>query len=65
MKLSVHYWSVETVTSAFEEAGFAGIRRVRPELSGQGRARYGSEYWEEFLRCPPAIFLECTPGSRE
>ena len=39
---------------AFEEAGFTGIRRVRPELSEQGRARYGSEYWEKLLRCPPA-----------
>lgn len=60
MKLSAHYWDADTVASAFEEAGFAGIRKVRPELSEQGRTRYGSEYWEEFFRCPPAIFLECT-----
>lgn len=59
MSLSAHYWNIETVESAFEEAGFTGIRRVRPELSEQGRSRYGSEYWEDFLRCPPSIFLEC------
>lgn len=58
MTLSAHYWSVDTVASALEEAGFTGIRKVRPELSEQGRTRYGGEYWEEFLRHPPAIFLE-------
>jgi toxoflavin synthase len=57
-KLSGHHWSVDTVASAFEEAGFTGMRRIRPELSELGRARYGSEYWENFLRCPPSIFLE-------
>jgi toxoflavin synthase len=64
MELSAHYWNLETVVSAFEEAGFTGVRGVRPELSEQGRARYGSEYWEEFLRCPPSIFLECTAPSQ-
>lgn len=59
MTLSAHYWNIETVVSPFEEAGFTAIRKVRPELSEQGRARYGDEYWEAFLRCPPAIFLEC------
>jgi ubiquinone/menaquinone biosynthesis C-methylase UbiE len=64
MQLSAHYWDFETVASAFEEAGFAAVRKVRPELSEQGRARYGSEYWEEFLRYPPAIFLEGTAPRR-
>lgn len=57
-KLSGHHWNVDTIASAFEEAGFTGMRRVRPELSEQGRVLYGSEYWKDFLRCPPSIFLE-------
>ena len=57
-RLSGHHWNVDTIASAFEEAGFTGIRRVRPELSEQGRALYGSEYWKDFLRSPSSIFLE-------
>lgn len=58
-KLSNTYWSLETVSSAFEEAGFTQVRFVHPELSEQGRAKYGSAFWEDYLRQLPAIFLDC------
>lgn len=59
-KLSNYYWSRPTVESAFEEAGFTDMRWSRPELSDQGIAAYGSEFWEDYLRVLPGIFLECT-----
>jgi SAM-dependent methyltransferase len=64
MRLSAHYWDIATVASAFEEAGLTGIRKVQPELSEQGRAQHGDEYWEDYFRCPPSIFLECTAPSQ-
>lgn len=60
VRLFNHYWSRETVASAFEEAGFSEIRWVTPELSNQGRAKYGEEFWEDYLRALPAVLLDCT-----
>lgn len=62
-KLSNYYWQLDTVAGAFTEAGFTDIRWVRPELSEQGRARYGSEFWEDYLRHLPGILLECRKGT--
>ncbi|MFE8600443.1 class I SAM-dependent methyltransferase [Archangium violaceum] len=58
-KLSNTYWRLETVGSAFEEAGFTQVRWLQPELSEQGRARYGSAFWEDYLHHLPGIFLDC------
>lgn len=59
-KLSNYYWSKATVAGAFEEAGFTNPRWVTPELSEQGRAKYGDEFWEDYLRRLPGILFECT-----
>lgn len=59
-KLSNYYWTRPPVASAFEEAGFTDIRWSWPELSEQGIAAYGGEFWEDYLRALPGIFLECT-----
>jgi ubiquinone/menaquinone biosynthesis C-methylase UbiE len=59
-KLTNHYWSKPTVTSALEEAGFTDIRWNKPELSPQGIARYGAEFWADYLRALPGVLLECT-----
>lgn len=57
-RLFNHYWTLDTVGGAFEEAGFSAIRWIRPELSEQGRAQYGDEFWQEYLRANPCIWLE-------
>lgn len=59
-RLSNYYWSLDTVGSAFEEAGFTGLRWIRPELSDKGRAQHGDEFWEDYLRAIPGVLLECT-----
>lgn len=57
-KIAVHNWSMDTLGAAFEEAGFTDVRWVQPELSPQGREKYGDEYWADYLRRLPGIFLE-------
>lgn len=57
-RLFNYYWSRPTVESAFAEAGFTDLRWVDPELSEQGIAAYGQEFWEDYLRAQPCIFLE-------
>lgn len=61
-KLTNHYWSKPTVASAFEEAGFTGVRWIAPELSPQGVEKHGAAFWEDYLRALPGIWLECTKG---
>ena len=59
-RLTGIYWTLETVASAMEEAGFVDLRWVNSERSEQGRAQHGAEFWEDFLRNPPHVFLDCT-----
>lgn len=59
-RLSNYYWHLETVADAFSEAGFTNIRWIAPELSEQGRARYGDGFWDNYLKALPGIFLECS-----
>lgn len=59
-RLAGIYWTLDTVASAMEEAGFSGVRWVNPELSEQGRAQHGEAFWDDFLRKLPVIFLDCT-----
>ncbi|HEX2692278.1 MAG TPA: hypothetical protein VHN14_36970 [Kofleriaceae bacterium] len=59
-RLTGIYWSLDTVASAMEEAGFGDLRWVNSELSEQGRAQYGAAFWDDFLRKLPHLFLECT-----
>lgn len=58
-RLSNYYWGREAVASAFEEAGFTAGRWILSEVSEQGIARHGREYWEDYLRQPHGIWFEC------
>jgi hypothetical protein len=58
-RLTGVYWTLDAVASAMKEAGFSDLRRVNLELSEQGRAQYGAEFWDDFLRKPLHIFLDC------
>lgn len=59
-RLTGIYWALNTVASAMEEAGFGDLRWVEPGLSERGRVQYGAEFWDDFLRKPPHILLDCT-----
>jgi hypothetical protein len=58
-RLTAMYWTLDTVTSAMEEAGFSGLRWVNQEVSEPGRAQHGEAFWDDFLRKRPHIFLDC------
>jgi len=58
-RLTGIYWTLDTVASAMEEAGFSGRRWVTPEVSEQGRAQHGEAFWDDFLRKLPHIILDC------
>jgi toxoflavin synthase len=61
-RLASHYWDRASVTYAFAEAGFTTIRWVPPELSERGVEAHGSELWQDYLRIPHGIFLDCVRG---
>jgi SAM-dependent methyltransferase len=55
-----NYWqSTTTHEECLRAAGLGQIRWHRPEVSPEGRAAYGDDFWEPFLAHPPITFLEC------
>lgn len=48
----------ESYNVAFREAGFRGFRWIQPIVSEEGNAVMGADYWTEFLKVPPVIFME-------
>ncbi|HXY34066.1 MAG TPA: class I SAM-dependent methyltransferase [Planctomycetaceae bacterium] len=44
---------------AFRAAGFQTTRWLEPELSPQGEAEFGSEFWADFFAHPPIALIEC------
>jgi SAM-dependent methyltransferase len=51
--------SVATHEWALRKAGFREVHWHQPCLSPEGEARWGRDYWREFLEHPPVIFIEC------
>ncbi len=54
-----YFLDVETHEEALRAAGFRGICWHRPQLSPQGEAAYGRDYWSDLLNHPPVTFIEC------
>jgi 2-polyprenyl-3-methyl-5-hydroxy-6-metoxy-1,4-benzoquinol methylase len=48
-----------THDQAFRSVGLTGVRWVPSEISPDGEASFGAQYWGVFLRDPPIILLEC------
>jgi ubiquinone/menaquinone biosynthesis C-methylase UbiE len=44
---------------AFRAAGFRKIDWHKPQLSPQGEAEFGNEFWADFLSHPPITLIEC------
>lgn len=49
---SIHAW-------AFAEAGLRNLRWHPPRVAPEGLAEYSQDFWADFLRFKPAIFLDC------
>jgi toxoflavin synthase len=45
--------------AAFRAAGFRKIEWHEPELSPQGEAEFGGEFWADFLSHSPITLIEC------
>jgi SAM-dependent methyltransferase len=55
-----NYWlSTATHEEAFRMAGFREMRWHRPQVSPEGRAALGEDFWDAFLAFPPVTILEC------
>jgi toxoflavin synthase len=59
-EFTIYRWSTSTVEAALLAAGFTGIRWIKPEVSPQGIAQYGDEYWQTYLNAPHCMLVECT-----
>ena len=53
------HWSRATQEQALAEAGFRNIAWVRPQCSPDGEAKYGREYWSDYLTNPHAVPITC------
>jgi SAM-dependent methyltransferase len=54
-----YYLPTATQEWAFRSAGFRSVRWHQLRLSPAGAREYGAEYWSDFLRHPPVVFIEC------
>ncbi|PTL82248.1 class I SAM-dependent methyltransferase [Vitiosangium sp. GDMCC 1.1324] len=52
-------WSHETLTSVLKEVGFSQVRWRAVEVSPEGSAAFGLDYWRDILESPPAVPLAC------
>ena len=59
IRFDAYYYSRATYESALHAAGFSEISWRAPELSPEGIAECGEEYWREYLGNPPVVGLEC------
>ncbi|NTV95231.1 MAG: class I SAM-dependent methyltransferase [Thiobacillus sp.] len=62
------YFTREALEWALAEAGFADVRIRHPEVSPEGLAAHGEEYWRLFLQHPLLVFISARrpwtgPGS--
>jgi len=53
------YYSRETLEWALTEAGFTDVCLHQPEVSPEGMAKFGENYWELFLQHPLLVFITC------
>ena len=54
-----YYLSIATHEWALAAAGLRDIRWHPPQVSPEGLAEFGQEYWAAFLEHKPIIFIEC------
>jgi toxoflavin synthase len=59
IKLSNSYWAQETYAETLQSVGFDEIIWHSYQVSEEGVAAYGEDYWRVFLTSPYTLILEC------
>ncbi len=54
-----YHWSKETYEWAFRKAGFSEIKWEAPTVSQKGIEKCGVEFWQDFLKKPSFVCIEC------
>ncbi len=57
--LENYYLTPETHEEVFREAGFRKVIWHQPEVSSDGLAEFGADFWTVFLNASPIAFIEC------
>jgi ubiquinone/menaquinone biosynthesis C-methylase UbiE len=55
----VYHFERATYEQALTDAGFTDIRWHALRLDPEGQARFGPDYWSEYLHNPPVVGLTC------
>ncbi|GAA1394700.1 hypothetical protein GCM10009639_29130 [Kitasatospora putterlickiae] len=59
-RITARYWSRATLERALREAGFASVRWPAFQVSAEGLARHGEDFWRPYLTRPHAALITCT-----
>ena len=59
LTITHHYWSPRTYESSLRAAGLRDIGWQLPEVSSEGLAEHGEEFWQPFLEHPFFVGLSC------
>jgi hypothetical protein len=59
IKLSTYYWTQKAYAEALQSVGFGEVIWHPYQVSEEGVAAYGEEYWQAFLAQPYTLILEC------
>ncbi|RZQ64602.1 DHA2 family efflux MFS transporter permease subunit [Amycolatopsis suaedae] len=58
--VTAHWWSRDAYEHAAKSAGFTDVSWSALEVSDEGVAHYGKEYWTNYLAAPQAVLLRAT-----
>lgn len=54
-----YHWQKQTYEVALKEAGFRSINWHQIKVSKEGVKRFGSKFWENYLKQPGLVVIEC------
>ena len=57
--ITAHYWSRHLLEAALEQAGLTRIRWIVPAPSPEGTDTHGARFWEDVMRSPFELMIEC------
>jgi toxoflavin synthase len=59
-KFTAYHWGRDTYEWALREAGFGPVRWHEPQVSAEGLAALGADFWRAYLHRPHAVVLSCS-----
>ncbi|MEI8348557.1 MAG: class I SAM-dependent methyltransferase [Candidatus Omnitrophota bacterium] len=54
-----YHWAKRTYEAALSRAGFDGVNWRDIKVSKEGIEKFGSDFWQDYLRQPGVIVIEC------